>query len=57
MQKTCPRYKYTQNPSLFPVAPYILNNLLIHQNEKITVFKKTSFNHKKLTTNQFSDTF
>ena len=27
-----PRYKYTQNASLFTAAPYILNNLVIHQN-------------------------
>ena len=41
MQKSCPRYKYTQNASLFTVAPYILNNLLIHQNwENHCIMKK-----------------
>ena len=31
MQKICSRHKYTKNTSLFTVAPYILNNLVVHQ--------------------------
>ena len=44
---------YTQKASLFPVAPYILNNLVV----KLRYNEKTSFNHKNLTPNQYNDTF